>query len=233
MKKTASVFILTIFLSAFLTAEKNNKDSRILGYRKNYARKENSGVEIKGKNYSHKKKKKIEKIIPSPIPPVTIQDPTKEQTENIESPGYVGEMKDGKKHGRGKLVLRNGDVYIGSWRDGRKSGQGIYIYSNGIKYNGQWKDDIMEGSGSFVFPKTGSYYGDIKNGQMTGYGLFKYHDGSVYEGGWKDGKWNGKGKYSLPDGRKIEAVFADHQVVKILSQTGQNTVKVEDGSGKK
>jgi len=223
---TSIVFILILVGFAFVHGEEQseNGDKRIIGYRKEREKRKIKGVEVKGRNYSHKKKK-IEKIIPQPIPPVVIEEPSQHSNVKIESPGYTGELKDGKRHGKGKLVLRNGDVYIGSWEDNKKTGQGVYLYSNGIKYNGQWKDDIMEGSGSFIFPRTGVYYGDIKNGQMTGYGVFKYSDGSIYEGYWKGGKWHGKGKYSLPDGRSLAAIFAEHQVVKIISkeETGGNS----------
>ena len=231
--KFVNIVLIVIFLvPVLLYSEKQpQKDRRIIGYRKTHNRKKANGVEIKGRNYSHKEKK-VEKVIPRPIPPVKIEDPTGKNTVLIESPGYNGDMKNGKKHGRGKLVLRNGDVYIGSWVEDRKTGQGIYIYSNGIKYNGQWKNDVMEGSGSFMFPGIGTYYGDVKNGQMTGYGVFKYNDGSVYEGYWKNGKWHGKGQYSLPDGRILEAVFADHQVVKILLETESDSENKEERGGK-
>ena len=201
------IFVLILIVFAFLQGEEQGS----------------KGVEVKGHNYSHKKKK-IEKIIPQPIPPVVIEEPSERSDVKIESPGYSGELKNGKRHGKGKLVLRNGDIYIGSWEDNRKTGQGVYLYSNGIKYNGQWKDDIMEGSGSFIFPRTGTYYGDIKKGQMTGYGVFKYNDGSVYEGCWKEGKWHGRGKYSLPDGRFLTAIFAEHQVVKIILKEEKNGI---------
>jgi len=220
MSRYKSIIFILIFTGfVFMHGEEQSAkgDKRIIGYRKEREKSKVKGVEVKGHNYSHKKKK-IEKIIPEPISPVVIEEPSECSDVKIESPGYTGELKNGKRHGKGKLVLRNGDIYIGSWEDNRKTGQGVYFYSNGIKYNGQWKDDIMEGSGSFIFPRTGTYYGDIKNGQMTGYGVFNYSDGSIYEGHWKDGKWHGKGKYSLPDGRYIEAIFANHQVVKIISK---------------
>ena len=231
--KLVNIALIIIFLvPVLLYSEKQpQRDRRIIGYRKVREKKKVKGVEVKGSNYSHKERK-IEKVIPKPIPPIEIEDPTGSNKVKIESPGYNGDMKNGKKHGKGKLVLRNGDVYVGSWVEDRKMGQGIYIYSNGIKYNGQWKDDVMEGSGSFMFPGTGTYYGDVRNGQMTGYGIFKYNDGSVYEGHWKEGKWHGKGKYSLPDGRELEAVFADHQVVKIISETGTDPDNTEGEGGK-
>lgn len=232
MKTQVFFIIIMILMLSELYGEKNtDNDSRIVGYRKEYKKKKNNSMEIKRQNFSHKMKKSP-KIIPEPIPPVTIEDPADKKGVIIESPGYVGETKEGKKHGKGKLVLRNGDVYIGAWKNGKRSGQGVYIYSSGIKYNGQWKNDVMDGSGSFIIPGTGSYYGDIKEGQMTGFGVFNYNDGSVYEGYWKNGKWHGKGKYSLPDGRYLEAVFAEHQLIKILSQTEISPEMKEGYSGK-
>ena len=41
---------------------------------------------------------------------------------------YTGGMKDGKGHGRGVLVLANGnrsDRYEGDWKDGKRHGRGV------------------------------------------------------------------------------------------------------------
>ncbi len=41
---------------------------------------------------------------------------------------YVGEFKDGKKHGQGTFTYANGDKYVGEFKDGyTKHGQGTYL----------------------------------------------------------------------------------------------------------
>merc|ERR1711998_792782 len=37
---------------------------------------------------------------------------------------YVGQMKDGKKHGFGKFTWADGNVYDGDWKDGKRNGKG-------------------------------------------------------------------------------------------------------------
>ena len=37
---------------------------------------------------------------------------------------YMGDIKDGKKHGIGKFIYRNGDTYDGEWVNDLKEGEG-------------------------------------------------------------------------------------------------------------
>jgi len=62
---------------------------------------------------------------------------------------YVGEWKDGKKHGKGTHTYADGSWYVGEWKDNKKHGQGIYRYAIGSKYVGEWKDNKKHGQGSF------------------------------------------------------------------------------------
>ena len=39
---------------------------------------------------------------------------------------YVGEWKDGKRHGQGTATFANGDSYVGEWKDDKYHGQGTY-----------------------------------------------------------------------------------------------------------
>merc|ERR1712072_721321 len=36
---------------------------------------------------------------------------------------YVGQMKNGKKHGFGKLTWADGALYVGDWKDGKRNGK--------------------------------------------------------------------------------------------------------------
>jgi len=53
---------------------------------------------------------------------------------------YKGEMKNGKRHGKGTYTSTNGDKYFGQWKNGKKHGQGKVTLANGVKYKGHWKD---------------------------------------------------------------------------------------------
>jgi hypothetical protein len=63
---------------------------------------------------------------------------------NIKSDGaYEGEVKEGKRHGLGKLTIKTKDmifshVYFGEFKNGKLNGLGFY---NGLtKYEGEFKD---------------------------------------------------------------------------------------------
>ena len=53
---------------------------------------------------------------------------------------YVGEYKDGKKHGQGTYTWFDGGIYVGKWKDGKEHGQGTYTSHVGTKYVGEWRE---------------------------------------------------------------------------------------------
>lgn len=54
---------------------------------------------------------------------------------------YVGETKDGKRHGYGIYIWKNGDAWYGPWEDGIRNGYGLELYYNGnMKYGKWWSD---------------------------------------------------------------------------------------------
>lgn len=148
--------------------------------------------------------------------PVAEKEP--ETAEPKTAPGYYGETFNGVRDGRGKLVLANGDIYDGHWREGKKEGHGIYIYASGVKYNGTWHSDKMDGYGSLIFPDGSSYSGEFSDGEISGTGTFNYTDKASYTGEWSKGKWHGEGRFKLPNGRELHAIFADQQIVRIISE---------------
>jgi hypothetical protein len=44
---------------------------------------------------------------------------------------YIGQFKDGLFHGKGELILPNGDRIIGEWRDSKLEGIGTYQIKSG------------------------------------------------------------------------------------------------------
>ena len=64
---------------------------------------------------------------------------------------YVGEMKDGMKHGQGRLELaEDGAVYEGAFEHDAACGHGTKEWVDGIKYVGEWKDGMMHGQGVYT-----------------------------------------------------------------------------------
>ena len=53
---------------------------------------------------------------------------------------YVGEFKNGKFNGHGKLTWSDGKKYVGEWKNGKRNGQGTQTWLDGRKYVGEYKD---------------------------------------------------------------------------------------------
>ncbi|GHU95741.1 hypothetical protein FACS1894156_5840 [Bacteroidia bacterium] len=59
--------------------------------------------------------------------------------------GYTGDMRDGKRHGQGTLVLQNGNTYTGSFANGFANGRGTLTDAQGnILARGIWRNDRLE-----------------------------------------------------------------------------------------
>ena len=54
---------------------------------------------------------------------------------------YVGEFKDGVKHGQGTLTYANGDKYVGEFKNDMRHGQGTYTFADGRAISGRWEND--------------------------------------------------------------------------------------------
>ena len=45
------------------------------------------------------------------------------------------------------MISANGDIYIGEWKNNKVSGFGKLERTNGYIYNGEWLDDLQHGQG--------------------------------------------------------------------------------------
>jgi hypothetical protein len=51
---------------------------------------------------------------------------------------YVGDFKEGAKHGKGIFVRSNGDKHVGHYQGGIAHGKGVYHWKNGDTWVGSW-----------------------------------------------------------------------------------------------
>lgn len=73
--------------------------------------------------------------------------------ENYSNGAYIGEERNGKRHGIGMYVFNSGDLYIGEWFDGNRDGYGFYYsYSQNSVYYGEWCNGLREGKGHIWRP---------------------------------------------------------------------------------
>ena len=100
-------------------------------------------------------------------------------------------------------IYPNGEKYIGEFKNGKRHGQGTLEDSIWKKYVGEWKDDEFHGQGTFIFPESAKYVTELKDGEYHGQGMATMSFGT-YVGKFKDGKYHGKGTLTLPDGRVLK-----------------------------
>ena len=127
---------------------------------------------------------------------------------------YVGETRNGKKHGHGVYTTGKRGRYDGQWQDGRIHGRGVLLKENGDRYEGDFRDNKKHGRGVFTWANGNRYEGDFRNDKRHGRGVFAWgagdrYDGDRYEGDFRDGKKHGHGVYTWPNGNRYEGDFRD------------------------
>ena len=68
--------------------------------------------------------------------------------ENIQ---YIGEVKNGMPHGKGRSSYSNGALYEGGWKDGRRHGKRNFTFADGDVYKGKWKYGKKYGQGKYTY----------------------------------------------------------------------------------
>ncbi|CAF3415917.1 unnamed protein product [Rotaria sp. Silwood1] len=101
-----------------------------------------------------------------------------------------GELKEGKRHGKGKMDYAVGDKYIGDWVNDVITGQGVYIRSNGNRYEGQYRDNKKSGRGTLIWGTNTKWAGD------------------KYTGDWIDDARTGQGVYIMSNGNRYELRYS-------------------------
>ncbi len=114
---------------------------------------------------------------------------------------WNGKCVNGFANGRGTVQwYQNGEktsTFIGNLRNGKMHGKGKAIWSSGNIYEGDWVNGKQEGKGKKTWADGYVYQGEYSNGKQNGQGKIRQANGSVYQGGWLDSKPNGYGKLTL------------------------------------
>jgi len=114
---------------------------------------------------------------------------------------YQGDLVDGKRHGKGKLIYNNGNCYDGTWENDQRHGEGTFVGTTS-NYQGFFLNDVRHGYGKEKWEDSNQYEGNYENDKKHGHGRFQWPDGCVYDGGFLENRVHGEGKFTWKDGRK-------------------------------
>lgn len=84
-----------------------------------------------------------------------------------------------------KLNAEKAGEYTGEIKDGKRHGKGIVKYEDGSYYDGEWDNNIYHGQGTLK-TSAGTYTGAFKNGKKNGYGTLT--NKTIFAGTWKNNK---------------------------------------------
>ena len=105
---------------------------------------------------------------------------------------YEGEIKNGLRHGKGRLVSQY-EALEGEFRDNKIfNGEGILTTRDGLKYEGKWVEGQFTGKN--IFPSGYVVEGEFRDGNIyDGSGTRVYPGGETFTGTWRQGKKHGPG----------------------------------------
>lgn len=123
---------------------------------------------------------------------------------------YEGELRDGVRHGTGRLEWIDGRVYEGDFREGKIHGYGKMSVPDGEVYTGTFDNEVRHGYGNLVFPNGDVYEGSFVQGLISGEGSFQEKStGNSYQGLFMQGKPHGEGTLTYEDGRRHHGWFRE------------------------
>ena len=102
---------------------------------------------------------------------------------------YSGGCKDGKAQGPG--AAKGSAFYVGEFREGKKHGRGVKTWPWGDRYDGDFLEDAKHGMGRYTWGVRSAFAGDryeggFANDKRNGYGVYVWASGDAYAGPWKD-----------------------------------------------
>uniref|UniRef100_A0A8C5C7J6 MORN repeat containing 1 n=1 Tax=Gadus morhua TaxID=8049 RepID=A0A8C5C7J6_GADMO len=136
---------------------------------------------------------------------------------------YEGEWSMGRKHGLGKLMMKDGSFYEGEFICGEIEGSGLRHWAKtGDSYSGEFKQGELHGFGVLQRASGESYEGQFCCGLREGHGSLTDSDGHAYLGSFHRDKRHGEGR--IDNGDQYEGSWVLDQ------KQGQGVLRCVDGS---
>jgi len=81
-----------------------------------------------------------------------------------------------------RISYPDGCVYDGQWSaEGKRQGKGLLVLSDGSVYRGEFHNGFYQGHGVLILPDGSLYEGMFETGQFSSYGVFQDSQGTVYQ----------------------------------------------------
>lgn len=92
--------------------------------------------------------------------------------------------------------------YVGQWKNGKPEGKGKVYFPSGAYFEGEFIDGVAEcDDGLFIYPDGSYYRGNIRNSAPNGVGRLVYRNSQmVYDGTWVNHRPHGTGVERFKDG---------------------------------
>jgi tetratricopeptide (TPR) repeat protein len=129
---------------------------------------------------------------------------------------YEGDIREGQRHGNGRMTFKNDDVYDGAWDCDVPSGHGVFVQASdgpafgcesgvtgfeGDRYDGSWLDGLRHGACTYTFGNGEEFHCTWHHGRAwNGRGRIKDDDGNLYEGDIREGQRHGNGCMTFKNG---------------------------------
>ncbi|EGZ07759.1 hypothetical protein PHYSODRAFT_365371, partial [Phytophthora sojae] len=125
---------------------------------------------------------------------------------------YVGEWKEGQRHGYGIERLDNGELFAGYWAHDRHNGPGELVLADGSRYDGFFRRGLWHGHGVRTLANGDRISGEFHDGFLDGPGAVDFADGKHYAGAMKRTRRHGHGILVFPNGDRYEGPFEDDEM---------------------
>lgn len=125
---------------------------------------------------------------------------------------YIGDWRNDKRHGLGKLNWNNGAKYEGKFNNDRRHNViGKISFANGETYEGGWVEDLMQGACT-IKRKGITIRGQCIKGVLASLVRVDYEDGRAFEGNLSNNLPNGSGRMTWPNESMYEGEFFEGSI---------------------
>ncbi len=119
--------------------------------------------------------------------------------QDLNNPNGLVLCSNGKFHNCWGIYSAEGTKYVGEWKNGKRHGQGTQTYSDGTQSSGEWMDDLLNGMGITNHADGDKYVGEFKDGKKHGRGIYTKAQGKHLEGIFENDKFVRAAKVNLPN----------------------------------